>query len=152
ASSIVARSGTRGFGSRTSVDRLEGAMHLLILTDRYAPEARAAAYLSQELAESLAADGHNVTVLTKMPGRYMPDGQTMARRSEVVGGVQVVRVGGLGFLGRSLALRPLDHLLTALALMLRALLVPRPDAIVVYSPPLPLVLAAALHRWWRGIP
>lgn len=127
-------------------------MHLLFLTDRYAPEARAAAYLSQELAESLAAAGHRVTVLARMPSRYVPGGHAAVPRTEILRGVRVIRVGGLAFLGRSLLLRPIDHVLTAAALALRAWMVERPDVTIAYSPPLPLALTAALHRRWRGVP
>jgi len=126
-------------------------MHLLFLTDRYAPEARAAAYLSQELAEALVAEGHRVTVVTRMPSRYVPGGLA-APRAETLRGVRVIRVGGLGFLNRALFLRPLDHILTSAALTLRSWMVERPDVVVVYSPPLPMAMTAALTRWWRGIP
>ncbi len=126
-------------------------MHLLFLTDRYAPEARAAAYLSQELAEALVADGHEVTVVTRMPSRYVPGGIT-APKTETLHGVRVIRVGGLGFLNRALFLRPLDHLATSAALTLRSWMVKRPDVVVVYSPPLPMAMTAALTRWWRGVP
>src|SRR6185503_3862005 len=101
-------------------------MHLLFLTDRYAPEARAAAYLSKELAESLAAQGYQVTVLTRMPSLYVPGGRASIPRRELLNGVQVVRVGGVAWFGQSLLLRPLDYILTAAALALRALMLERP--------------------------
>ncbi len=122
-------------------------MRVTIVTDRYAPEARAAAYLSRELAEGLAKLGHDVAVIARMPTQFVPDGQGSApRRLEIVGGVTVRRVSGVTALP-SIWLRALDQLAVSFKMMLALWFGPKPDVLLVYSPPLLLSLAALLQKW-----
>jgi len=47
-------------------------MNVLLVVDRYIPEARSAAHLFEDLAKGLAARGHRVEVLTKYPTENLP--------------------------------------------------------------------------------
>ena len=51
----------------------EGLMHVLIVTNYFAPEGGAAAVRLTRLAKQLAARGHEVTVLTSLP--HYPQGR-----------------------------------------------------------------------------
>ncbi|MFZ5862179.1 MAG: glycosyltransferase family 4 protein [Nitrospirota bacterium] len=132
-------------------------MRILLLTDRYPPEARSSATLFQELAEALAKRGHEVCVLTKMPQGYVPtldDGQPAGHLpfAEVRGGVRVVRLRGLSSMSRSLVVRAVDQMVLGMLFTANLWRCGRPDAVIVYSPPLPLVLVAAILTRLRGVP
>lgn len=127
-------------------------MKLVLLTDRYAPEARAAAYLFREMAEGLVQRGHDVTVLTRYPTGFVPgDGRQTLPAAEILNGVKVVRVPSL--LGSSSpVLRGLDQVAMSLRIALRLLLARKPDAVLVSSPPLPMTLAAIIKKKLHGTP
>ena len=121
-------------------------MQLVLITDRYAPEARAAAYLFRGLAEGLAQRGHTVTVLTRYPDRFVPkDDRRPLPTAETLNGVEVVRVDGL-FNGSWPPLRALDQAAVSLRIGMRLLRSRRPDAVLVSSPPLPMILAAVIKK------
>lgn len=130
-------------------------MRLLMISDRYPPETRSVAHIFQDLAEALVKRGHKVTVLTKRPpGEYLPVGlqDHMIPVLEIVGGVTVVRVGGLFSSKMPAIFRALDQFYLAVRILLRIYFAkPKPDAVLVYSPPLPLAIAAALYRRWAGV-
>ena len=127
-------------------------MKLILITDRYAPEARAAAYLFCELAEGLARRGHDVTVLTRYPTRFVPaDGRRPLPATETLNGVKVVRVSSL-FSGSWPVLRGLDQVAISIRIGIRLLLTPKPTAVLVSSPPLPLTLAAIIKKKLHGTP
>src|ERR1017187_246561 len=127
-------------------------MKLILLTDRYAPEARAAAYQFRGLAEGLAHRGHDITVLTRYPTQYVPqDDRRPLCAAETVNGVKIVRVASLT--GSSWpVLRGLDQVAISLRIGLRLLRSPKPDAVLISSPPLPLTLAAILKKKLHGTP
>jgi colanic acid biosynthesis glycosyl transferase WcaI len=127
-------------------------MHVTIVTDRYAPEARAAAYLSRELAEGLARLGHRVVVLTRMPTHFVPDGHTgIPQARETQNGVSVKRFSGITASSK-IWLRALDQLIVTLKLILTLWTSPKSDVLLVYSPPMILSLAAVVQRWVRRWP
>jgi colanic acid biosynthesis glycosyl transferase WcaI len=129
-------------------------MKILLLTNYWPPEVGAAAHLYYELSQALAARGHQVRVLTGFP-RYNIAELPAAYRGEVVmreddGEVRVHRVRTLPLPQRIPWARGLDHFLLALIYALAGLGLGRPDALLLYSPPLPIGLAAAfLARWHR---
>jgi glycosyltransferase involved in cell wall biosynthesis len=123
---------------------------VLLVTDAYPPEIRSSSTLMRELALGLQAKGHEVAVLTTYPAYNLTD---EARRefasvlSNAVrtedGGVRVLRVPtpphhNVGAVVKGLAQLSLPVLLSAAGALLSKV-----DAIVVYSPPLPMGLVAA---------
>ncbi len=127
-------------------------MRVLILTQWYPPEP---ALLLQELAQSLQARGHQVTVLTGFPnypsGRLYPGYRLRLRQREMLAGVPLVRVPLYPEHSRSGLRRALNYLSFALsATVLGLLSVPKPDVMFVYHPPLTVGLPAyILSRLWR---
>lgn len=130
-------------------------MKVCLITDRYPPEARSAAHLFEDLARGLAGRGHAVTVLTKMPVDYVPpagaDAGSVLPRDRDEGGVRVLRVPGLFGFGGAIALKAADQAFLTLRIFWRLLRLERPDAIVVYTPPLPLAAAGAVYRSLTGV-
>lgn len=130
-------------------------MRLLMISDRYPPETRSAAHLFQDLAEGLAKEGHQVTVLTKMPVEYLPEyvSEGSLPAHECIGDVTVVRVRGLFSSKVPIFLRALDQVYLAIRLLLRVLAHrPRPHVVLVYSPPLPLAVMAGLYTRLTWVP
>ena len=109
----------------------------------------------QELAQTLLAWGHDVTVLTGFPnypsGTLYPGYRVRLRQREVLAGVPVVRVPLYPEHSRSASGRVLNYVSFALSsAVLGPWLVKRPDVIFVYHPPLTIGLPAALlSRFWR---
>lgn len=126
-------------------------MDILIVTDRYAPEARAAAYLSQHLSEELVRRGHRVSVLTKIPTDFVPGSDAVASR-ENLNGVYVERLEGIAASQHSIIRRGIDQIYLAAKLCRKIITGPKPDVVMVYSPPLPWVVSAVVLRLFRRIP
>lgn len=127
-------------------------MRILILTQWYPPEP---ALLLQELAQSLQAYGHEVTVLTGFPnypsGRLYPGYRLQLYKREMLEGIPVVRVPLYPDHSRSGLRRALNYISFALsAAILGPWMIQRPDVIFVYHPPLTIGLPAfILSRLWR---
>ena len=126
-------------------------MKIALITDRYLPEGRAAAYHSSELAQGWASRGHDVTVLTRQPTQYIPrePRSSAAPRHERLGGVDVRRFRGVTS-SLSICSRLLDQLVLMAKLLVALLWGPRFDAFYVLSPPLlfaaPVAVAARLRQ------
>lgn len=120
-------------------------MRVLIVVDRYAPEARSAAHLYEDLAKGLVRRGHEVAVVAKKPTENLPDGSAIPCE-EIRDGVRVVRMRN--YLGepRSTLLKGLDQVLFALRVWVRLQFLENPDVLLVYSPPLILAAACAAAR------
>lgn len=127
-------------------------MRILILTQWYPPEP---AMLLQELALSLQARGHQVTVLTGFPnypaGQLYPGYSVRLRQRETLAGVPVVRVPLYPEHSQSGLRRALNYLSFSLSsTALGPWLVRRPDVLFVYHPPLTIGIPAyVLSRLWR---
>lgn len=117
-------------------------MRILIVVDRYAPEARSAAHLYEDLAKGLVRRGHEVAVVAKKPTENLPNGSEIPGE-EMKDGVRVVRMRS--YLGepRSTWLKGLDQALFALRVWVRLQFLESPDVVLVYSPPLLLAAACA---------
>lgn len=120
-------------------------MRVLIVVDRYAPEARSAAHLYEDLAKGLVRRGHEVAVVAKKPTENLPDGSAIPGE-EIRDGVRVVRMRS--YLGepRSTLLKGLDQALFSLRVWVRLQFLENPDVVLVYSPPLILAAACAAAR------
>lgn len=121
-------------------------MNILLVTDSYPPEIRSASHLMLELAEELNHRGHQVTVITTWP-EYNLD-QDQAQKSfnelEVEGNITVIRVRTLPHHNVNYIVRALAQLLMPVQFLLKLRKHRiRPDACVVYSPPLPLALVGS---------
>lgn len=117
-------------------------MHVQLVTINYPPEIAGAAHLIHELALSLQARGHEVTVLTNYP-RYNlkevpPQYRRGARMDERWEGIPVRRIRIPSLPRTSRIARGVQHLLFGVWLSLLAIASPRPDVVLVFSPPLPL--------------
>ncbi len=118
-------------------------MRVTLVVDRYAPEARSAAHLFEDLARSLAARGHDVRVLAKYPVENLPGASGPPPRREIREGVSVTRLSSPLGEPRATWLRGVDHALFAVRVFLRLAFFRRPDVVLVYSPPLMLAGACA---------
>jgi colanic acid biosynthesis glycosyl transferase WcaI len=127
-------------------------MRILILSQWYPPEP---ALLLQELAQTLVAAGHAVTVLTGYPnyptGQLYPGYHLRLWQREILAGVPVVRVPLYPEHSPSAVRRALNYLSFAVSsALLGPWLIKRPDVIFVYHPPLTVGLPAVfLGSFWR---
>ncbi|MCH8825882.1 MAG: glycosyltransferase family 4 protein [Chloroflexi bacterium] len=129
-------------------------MRVLLITVDYPPTVKSAARLFSELAEDLTERGHHVSVLTSIPDRNLAESTTRKQRlygRETLNGVRVHRVSGLP-IGRNIPIvRGLEQFITAFVYLLIGVFIGRHQAVIVYSPPLPLGLTGyALARIWGG--
>ncbi|MEA3375881.1 MAG: glycosyltransferase family 4 protein [Chloroflexota bacterium] len=131
-------------------------MRILLLTAYFPPDTGSAAHLFYELGTALVRRGHQVTVVTGMPG-YHAQGSLQPyagqrRLYETVNGIHVVRVVTPLRSSHSMLGRALWHFGAALTFFVAGVGLPPHDAVVLYSPPLPLGLAAWGWHRLRGLP
>lgn len=122
-------------------------MRILLLNQFFHPDQDAVAQLATDLAEDLAAAGHEVTALSARGGFA---GRAPLPPRETWHGVRIVRAAGTSFGKRSLLGRVVDYATFFAAAAVRALLLPRHDVIVATTAP-PLVASiGALLRAIKG--
>lgn len=129
-------------------------LRLLLITPYFPPEVGSAAHLYFELGQALQARGHEVLVLTGLPRYHVLDRPQPRRRRpavwETYRGLPVLRAFNLDIPWNRPLWRGLDQFLFAGLAGLTGLALPSFDVAMVYSPPLPLALAAlALGRLRR---
>jgi glycosyltransferase involved in cell wall biosynthesis len=128
------------------------SMHVVLLSQWYQPEP---GLIGQGLAQTLQKMGHRVTVLTGFPnypsGKLYPGYGLRPWRREVLAGVPVVRTPLYPDHSRSGFRRVLNYVsFAASSSVLGLWLVPRPDVVFVYHPPLTVGWPAwLLTRLWR---
>jgi colanic acid biosynthesis glycosyl transferase WcaI len=128
-------------------------VRIALVTPYFPPEVGSASHLFYELGRELARRGHAVHVATLMPRYMVRDlparyrGRRLMR--ERVDGMLVSRVWAPSLpRGRAVA-RGIDQFVQAAAVALAGARGGRADAILQYSPPLPIGLASlALARAW----
>lgn len=132
-------------------------MHILFITRYYYPEKAAAAVCVGETAKRLLHYGHQVTVLTTYPN--YPNGIVPTKyrghllQTEIIEGVRVVRAWSYTSPNKGFFRRILAHLsFGCLAALLSHRAIPRPDIIIVESPPLFNVIAAHVMTWFTQCP
>ncbi|HEY2991255.1 MAG TPA: glycosyltransferase family 4 protein [Methylomirabilota bacterium] len=128
-------------------------MRIAVVTLLYGPDGGPSAPLYRELCESLAARGHDVTVLAAVPhyptGRVAGAWRSAARRAELVGGVRVIRLPVPSVDRARLPFRLLQFLVFQLRAAWAALRL-SPDVALVGNPALevflPFVALASVKR------
>ena len=122
----------------------------------YAPELTGIAPYNTMLAEWLAAQGHDVSVVSTFP--YYPAWKKRAEdrgkfyRKEGVNGVTLYRVWHYVPEKVSAAKRMIHEASYVCLSWIRMLFLPRQDVVIVVSPPLPLGAAAWVYRLIRRTP
>ncbi len=131
-------------------------MNVLLITPYYPPEIGGAAHLMVELASSLKAKGHRVTVLTGYPRYNIKIAPAQYKRSfwmtETMNGITVKRTRILTLPRSSMIGRGLEHFFVGLWLGALTAVAPRADVAMVLSPPLPLPWMIALIGRLRRMP
>jgi colanic acid biosynthesis glycosyl transferase WcaI len=121
-------------------------MKILLISPYFPPEVGSAAHLYGDLARALKVRGHQVAVLTGLARYHVVGRSRQQRRRPVVyesyHGLAVYRAFNLDIPWDVPLLRGVDQFLSAVASGLVGLLLPAFDIALVYSPPLPLALAA----------
>ncbi len=124
-------------------------MRILLLSPHYPPEVRSVSVLMSQLAEDLAAAGHEVTVLAPYPPANMAEAQSDAAPANGGGRVRVQRVTALPFVKVAPTVRAVTHFTLAGSMIAAGWRLGRHDVLLAYSPPLTLALACeALGRAW----
>ena len=124
-------------------------MKILLVTDSYPPEIRSASHLMLELAQELHLRGHQVTVITSWP-EYNLD-QDLVKKTfnehEDEAGITVIRVKTMPHHNVNYTVRGLAQLFMPVQFLFKLWRYNiRPEAVVVYSPPLPLALVGS---WFK---
>jgi len=121
-------------------------MKILLITPYFPPEVGSAAHLYYELGQALRERGHEITILTGLPRYHVTEALKDYRQRlciwETYHGLKVLRVFNLEIPWNIPILRGMDQLVSALLAGLAGVWLPAFDAALVYSPPLPLALAA----------
>jgi colanic acid biosynthesis glycosyl transferase WcaI len=124
-------------------------MRILLVTDSYPPEIRSASHLMLELSQELRRRKHDVTVITTFP-EYNIDKDCLNKKineKEIEGGVNVIRVKTLPHHNVSYLLRGISQLIMPFQFIKKLYRYGiYYDAVVVYSPPLPLAIVGFLAR------
>lgn len=120
-------------------------MHVLLLNQFYPPDVAPTGQYLHELARSLVARGHQVTVYCS---RRAYDGGQSFPREEIRDGVRIRRLRACGFGRRTFAGKLLDYGTFTCGLVIGLLrLRPRPDAILALTtPPYLGLIARAMAR------
>ncbi len=129
-------------------------MRILILTEAFPPETKSASTLFFELAESLVKDGHQVSVITRLP-RYNVAAGVEANKippKEILSGIEVKRFQTPPLARNIPFIRGLEHFILGFIFFWGGLFSKKPDIILVYSPPLPLGIAGIWLGKLRGVP
>lgn len=131
-------------------------MRLLLLTAYFPPDTGSAAHLFYELGTALAKRGHEVWVVTGFPSYHAQGDLSQYQRKlwmkEQLNSLLVTRIA-VPRLPRHIPLaRGIWQMLCAVLFFLPTLLMPRPDIVLIYSPPLPLGLTGWALKRFRKVP
>ena len=113
-------------------------MHILFLTDNFAPETNAPASRTQEHTKRWVAAGHRVTVVTTAPnfpaGKIFEGYRNRMWQREWIDGVEVIRLWTYISANEGFLRRTLDYVSFMVSAILATPFLPRPDVIVSTSP------------------
>jgi colanic acid biosynthesis glycosyl transferase WcaI len=131
-------------------------MKILLISPYFPPEIGSAAHLYFDLAQAWRRRGHEVSVLTGMPRYHVVENkgeyQNKLLKKEEYQGLKVIRAFNLDIPWNIPVLRGVDQFVSAFCYGLAGLGLPPFDVALVYSPPLPLALAALALCRLRGRP
>jgi glycosyltransferase involved in cell wall biosynthesis len=131
-------------------------MRVSLVTINFPPEVGGAAHLIYELAVSLKARGHQVTVLTGYPRYNLNTVPPNYRRGflmdEMLDGIPIRRIRFPHLPRGSKIARGMQHFIFGLWLSMLSSITPRPDVVLVFSPPLPLPWLTSLVGKVRRTP
>ncbi len=131
-------------------------MRFTILTQYFPPEVGAPQVRLREIALELQRQGHEVTVVTAMPnypvGKVFPEYRWRVLSRETVCGLPVIRSWIYPATGRNILRRLLNYFSFTISSFFGCWLAPRPDLLLVESPPLFLGITAYLISRLRRIP
>ena len=113
-------------------------MHILFLTDNFAPETNAPASRTHEHNRRWVAAGHRVTVVTTAPkfpaGRIFEGYRNAVWQRERIDGVEVICLWTYITANEGFLRRTLDYVSFMVAAILATPFLPRPDVVVSTSP------------------
>ncbi len=131
-------------------------MNILLSTAYFPPDTGSAAHLFYELGTALVERGHQVTVITGMPGYHAqgPLERYKGRKwiREKINEMEVARVATPQLPRHLMVGRALWQFSGAVAFFLASLRLARHTVAMIYSPPLPLGLTAWGLRRLKGTP
>jgi colanic acid biosynthesis glycosyl transferase WcaI len=136
-------------------------MNILMLTQDFPPEIGSASHLFYELARSLVQSNNRVNVITTFPRYYsyrVVEQKSFAKSRwklflrECINGINVIRMKTLPMPKGSIFARGVEQFLLPSILLFGGLFSGRHDVVLIYSPPLPLGLAAYLLSKVKRIP
>lgn len=122
-------------------------MHILIVTNYFAPEGGAAAVRLTRLAQRLHGRGHKITVLTSLPnypqGRILNGYRGQRTVETYLGGIRVVQTWLLATQSPRISRKLLSQFSFMLTASLRGLGFAKPDIVLIEGQPIPTALAGA---------
>jgi colanic acid biosynthesis glycosyl transferase WcaI len=131
-------------------------MRISLITITYPPEIGGAAHLIHELALGLQKRGHSVCVLTGFPSYHLsqiPEKYLKGSRlDENLDGIKVSRIRFPQLPPKSMISRGLQHFIYGIWLTILSAVSPKPDVVLVFSPPLPLPWLICLQGKLRRVP
>jgi glycosyltransferase involved in cell wall biosynthesis len=122
----------------------------LLVNQYYWPDGASTAQHLTDLAESLAAEGHEVHVLCAQGAYRKGDSATRPPAFETRNGVQIHRVPATSLGRRNTLCRMSDYLSFYARAVARALRLPRFDVIVTLTTPPLIGLVGMILRRWKG--
>lgn len=130
-------------------------MKVLLAVRDFPPVLNSMARLFYELAEDLLRYRYEVTVLTLVPERYLATQERKSRTCffllEELNCIKVWRIKSLPIPYHLPMARIVEQLWITLTFLIAGFFLPRQDAIILYSPPLPLgITGYLLARRWRS--
>lgn len=131
-------------------------LKILLITAYFPPDTGSAAHLFYELGTALAQRGHEVFVVTSFPSYHAQGDLSRYRRKlwmkEKEKDLSVARIAVPGLPRHIPLARGIWQMACAVLFFLPALLMPRPDIVLIYSPPLPLGLTGWALKKLRRVP
>ncbi|MBI5701775.1 glycosyltransferase family 4 protein [Candidatus Saganbacteria bacterium] len=127
-------------------------MRILLITENFPPETKSCSTLFFELGETLAKNGHKVKVITRKPRTNIAAGTDVASipSKEIMAGMEVSRFQTPPLARNIPIIRGFEHFILGFIFLWGGLFSGSFDVVLVYSPPLPLGIAAILLAKIKG--
>lgn len=128
-------------------------MKIIIIADVYPPEISSAAHLMQELAEGLKKRGHEISIVTCYPRHYLDTASQNKKFNEITveNGITVIRIKVLPHHKVNFIIRGISQFLLPFLFFTKIKkYISNVDAVIIYSPPLPLALIGKMIKMRYG--